>query len=819
LKTPRPLIPRYLSVLTLLALAFGALALGVITPVSGAAPTLATVPNDGTEDLPPGTSIETVLPNMVNPIALAFDPAGRLFYTEKTTGNVRLFAGGSLQSAPVINFSVTSGGEQGLLGIAVDPDFNTNHYIYVYYTCSCTPLENRVVRFVENNGVGSNPVTIFTSPNGTDASNHNGGNIHFGPDGKLYISLGDDGATPSNSQNVTVKQGKIHRINPDGSVPPGNPVFTQTGALPTLYAMGLRNTFDFDFDPLTPGRIFASENGPGCDDELNRIEGGYNYGWRPSYPCDDPNPSPTYNTIPPLWFIPNGACCEAPTGIMVYSGHQIPQWTNDLFMVTYNGTGTLRHYYLNDQRTQVITTNVVLGVSPNMDLITGPDGAFYFIDGGGYSTGTLYRIVGPGGTPTATVVPPSATRTNTSVVPSNTTVPATATRTNTGIPATSTLVVPTATRTATPTGTFILPTITLIVPSSTATTSIATGTSQVTNTPGPGVSTATGTARPSDTTVPTETATATATACAIQFTDVPPDNTFYPFVTCLACRGILSGYQCGGPGEPCDAGNNPYFRPYNNITRGQIAKVVSNAAGLDKDPGEPIYADVPSGHPFYSWINRLTLRGYMGGYECGGPGEPCNGANQPYFRPYSNATRGQLSKIVSNAANYSDTPTEQFFEDVPPSHPFYVWIQRLASRGIMSGYPCGGIGEPCGPGDRPYFRPGNEVTRGQASKIVANTFRGSCPLPAAGTVNVEIEAFAFQPMNVTVSVGTTVRWFNYDLDYHTATSGTDGTPDGRFDTSNIGQYESGAVTFTTPGSYPYYCRPHPYMTGTITITP
>src|SRR5215210_9558433 len=88
-----------------------------------------------TEQLPAGTSIQTVLSNMDNPIALAFDPAGRLFYTEKNTGNVRLFQNGALQTNSVITFQVSSGGEQGLLGIAIDPNFNANHFIYVYYTC------------------------------------------------------------------------------------------------------------------------------------------------------------------------------------------------------------------------------------------------------------------------------------------------------------------------------------------------------------------------------------------------------------------------------------------------------------------------------------------------------------------------------------------------------------------------------------------------------------------------------------------------------------------------------------------------------------
>ena len=117
----------------------------------------------------------------------------------------------------------------------------------------------------------------------------------------------------------------------------------------------------------------------------------------------------------------------------------------------------------------------------------------------------------------------------------------------------------------------------------------------------------------------------------------------------------------------------------------------------------------------------------MGGYACGGVGEPCT-TGMPYFRPSANATRGQTSKIVSNTAGYTEEPTEQAFEDVPPSHTFYREIQRLASRNIMGGYPCGGVGEPCLSG-KPYFRPQNNVTRGQSAKIVANTFFPGCQTP------------------------------------------------------------------------------------------
>ncbi len=114
----------------------------------------------------------------------------------------------------------------------------------------------------------------------------------------------------------------------------------------------------------------------------------------------------------------------------------------------------------------------------------------------------------------------------------------------------------------------------------------------------------------------------------------------------------------------------------------------------------------------------------MTGYLCGSPGEPCV-TGKPYFRPFANATRGQTSKIVANAAGFTEPPSGQTFEDVPSTHTFYEFIQRLASRNVMSGYTCGGVAEPCVAG-KPYFRAGNDVTRGQSSKIVANTFFPGC---------------------------------------------------------------------------------------------
>ena len=220
--------------------------------------------------------------------------------------------------------------------------------------------------------------------------------------------------------------------------------------------------------------------------------------------------------------------------------------------------------------------------------------------------------------------------------------------------------------------------------------------------------------------------------CDMRFADVPHTNTFYNNIRCLACSGIISGYPCGGHGEPCNAASQPYFRYGNNITRGQISKIVSEAAGLEDAPGPQKFQDVPADSPFFTWINRLSGRGYISGYPCGGPGEPCLApGNLPYFRPGAQASRGQLAKIVAEAAEYNDPASGQYFTDVPPDSTFYIWIQQLTSRSVMSGYACGGTGEPCDQQSRPYFRPSNNVTRGQASKIVANAFFPGCQTSSA----------------------------------------------------------------------------------------
>ena len=223
---------------------------------------------------------------------------------------------------------------------------------------------------------------------------------------------------------------------------------------------------------------------------------------------------------------------------------------------------------------------------------------------------------------------------------------------------------------------------------------------------------------------PTPTAQATPTTCPVQFTDVPPGSTFYDYVRCLACRGIISGYPDGT------------FLPGNNVTRGQLSKIVSNAAGFIEPHNTQSFQDVPVGSTLYDFVQRLSSRGIISGYACGGAGEPCVGPdNLPYFRPGASVTRGQTAKIVASAAGLPAPPPGLWtFQDVPQGSTFWQWVESLASSGAITGYPCGGDGEPCMPPEnRYYFRPSNNVTRGQSAKIVAYTFFPGCQTPGSAS--------------------------------------------------------------------------------------
>ena len=176
--------------------------------------------------LPPGFVETTVATGIASPTAMAIAPNGRIFVCSQT-GALRVIKNGVLLATPFVTLSVDSIGERGLLGVAFDPHFTLNQYIYLYYTVPGTPVtpaHNRVARFTANGDVvlpGSRLILLELDPLST-ATNHNGGALHFGPDDNLYIAVGDN-AKGSNSQNLSNLLGKILRIAPDGTIPPDNP--------------------------------------------------------------------------------------------------------------------------------------------------------------------------------------------------------------------------------------------------------------------------------------------------------------------------------------------------------------------------------------------------------------------------------------------------------------------------------------------------------------------------------------------------------------------------------------------------------------------
>jgi hypothetical protein len=235
------------------------------------------------------------------------------------------------------------------------------------------------------------------------------------------------------------------------------------------------------------------------------------------------------------------------------------------------------------------------------------------------------------------------------------------------------------------------------------------------------------TATPTRTPLPTRTPSPTPTSCPIQFSDVPPANPFYSYVQCLACGGIISGYPDGT------------FRPNADITRGQLSKIATLAAQFNNPipPDRQTFEDVPIGSTFWWYGEEMYSVGIMSGYPCGGnPNEPCIPPNnRPYFRPGTPATRAQTAKVVDEAAGFASPCIGQAFEDVPYFYndPFYCHIQRLHDYFAVSGYPCGGPGEPCvPPNNRPYFRRGNISTRGQLAKMTSIAMFPGCTTPAMG---------------------------------------------------------------------------------------
>jgi glucose/arabinose dehydrogenase len=312
--------------------------------------------------------VETVAENLQVPWAIAFSPDGRIFFTERD-GSVRIIKDGTLLQGPALTLSVGRV-EGGLLGLALDPEFEKNHYVYLYYTYSeLLSTYNRVSRFTENENKLSNEFVLIDKIPG--AAVHDGGRMRFGPDNMLYITTGDAANAPL-AQDLSSLAGKILRINPDGTVPADNPF---VGSV--VYSYGHRNPQGLDWEPTT-GKLVVAEHGPSGErgfahDEVNIVEAGKNYGW-PNIVGDQTDPkyiSPLFHTGETAW---------APSGASFYDSDKIPELKGK-FLVA-NLRGTHLHVFEIDTEQNKITSDESLfsGQFGRLrDISVGIDGYLYLL--------------------------------------------------------------------------------------------------------------------------------------------------------------------------------------------------------------------------------------------------------------------------------------------------------------------------------------------------------------------------------------------------------------------------------------------------------
>lgn len=363
-----------------------------------------------------------VVGGLVQATAMALAPDGRIFVVERGTtntggtaiGKVRIVKNGALLATPFASVTVDNAkfaccNERGLIGIALDPAFAQNGFVYIFYTVPGSPPHNRVSRLKAAGDVAqSGSETILLELDSLTAPNHNGGAMHFGGDGKLYIAVGNN-AVNANSQSIANRHGKMLRINADGTIPTDNPTAlagvsgTTTGANRAIWAMGLRNPFTFAVHPVS-GRIFVNDVGEGQREEIDELGKGRNYGW-PSQEGFLGADNPSF-TRPIIDYAHNdqGAC--AITGGAFY--HPTTNTFGGSYLDRYFFTdfcgGWLR---LLDPTNRSVST-IDTGYSFPVDLQVGADGAVYLLTAG---SGEIWRIQAAGAVSPPPPPPPPPTGT------------------------------------------------------------------------------------------------------------------------------------------------------------------------------------------------------------------------------------------------------------------------------------------------------------------------------------------------------------------------------------------------------------------------
>lgn len=311
------------------------------------------------------------------PAAFTLAPDGRIFYGERFTGEIRIFDPSDDGDRLFVDIDkVLSSGERGLLGLALHPDYPSTAWVYAFVTRNVSGKpRNQIIRWENDSGDAINKRILFTGPI-HNATNHQGGRTLFGPDGYLYVVIGD-AANPRNSQDRTSVLGKILRLTDTGAKAPGNPFGNK------VWAYGIRNSYGFGFDPRT-GHLWESENGPECNDEVNRIVEGGNYAWGPRETCSTP-PQPPRNTnrdgrdrrLPERWYTPT----IAPTGLVFCDGCGLGRRSRTRLFFGDWKTGEIHRLKLTSSRRGVRSQSVVFDHGSGvLSMEAGPNGTIYFSD-------------------------------------------------------------------------------------------------------------------------------------------------------------------------------------------------------------------------------------------------------------------------------------------------------------------------------------------------------------------------------------------------------------------------------------------------------
>jgi aldose sugar dehydrogenase len=377
--------------------------------------------------------IDKIVDGLDHPTTMAFLDEHTMIVLEKDSGEVRMIKDGELQSEPLLKVSVANDNERGLLGIAISKENATTTYVFIYFTESdergdnsdingMQPAEgNRLYRYELQGNHLVNPKLLLDLPaepgdlTQVTLARYVGGPVAIGPDGYVYVVIGDVDHHKGKVQNVKDGSaadgtGGVLRIGKNGELPPsviGNGTFGKY-----YYAYGIRNSFGLTFDPVT-GNLWDTENGPDHGDEINLIDRGFNSGWRVVAGVASPeevndlvlfNGKSHYSDPEFSWTTTIG-----PTAIEFYNSSKLgKQYQNDMFVGDVNN-GAIYHFKLDENRTSLLLSGDLAdkvantseenagitfgtGFGPITDIKTGPDGGLYVV---AYGRGTIYKISGP----------------------------------------------------------------------------------------------------------------------------------------------------------------------------------------------------------------------------------------------------------------------------------------------------------------------------------------------------------------------------------------------------------------------------------------